>query len=269
MKANPSKSWKNEIQEVVEHHDFGLDHVYDAGRGFRHDDTCRCDFCGTPLRYTAVVEAEDDEDITYEVGLDCLEHTMGTGWSHLQDVERKIKNLKEEAKKQRRKEEYAKEYPRVISWLEERLEIEEDSFLRSMYEILTTGEKKFSKRMRDSVADNIVNTDLDVLREKQKRLSDWESRLESLLDVIIKKDAIKIPEDSDKDYPSKVEIGRPIDEGRSSYSFVQDVLMFLRRQNRLTENQMDALDNVANDYSEREVWEEDKEEVQEEDKLPF
>lgn len=274
MQANPSKSWKTEILDVVEDHDFGLDEVYDAGPNFRNNDH-QCDFCGTHLRYTAVIEAEDDGDINYDVGLDCLEHVMGTGWSHMQDVERRIKDLKEEAKKERRKEKYAEEYSKIIEWLETRLEIEEDDFLRNMYDVLTTGKKKFNQNMRDAVVDNIKNTDLDFLRQKQERISRWENKLESLLDTIIEKDAIEISENAEKDYPmpSKVEIGRPKSEGRSSYEFVQDVLMFLRQQNRLTENQMDALEDVHDDYNEREVWEpeenESKKAVVDTGGLPF
>jgi len=273
MQANPSKSWRTEVLDVVEDHNFDLREVYDAGPTFRDDDH-QCDFCGTHLRYTAVIEAEDNQDIDYEVGLDCLEHVMGTGWSHMQDVEREIKNLKEKAKKKRRREEYAEEYGKLINWLETRLEIENDGFLRDMHEILTTGKKKFTQNMRNSVMEIVEETDLDFLREKQERVSQWESKVEDLLDTIIEKDAIEISEDAEKEYPKPryVNIGRPWDEGRSSYKFVQDVLMYLRRQNRLTEKQMDAMEEVNEDYKTREVWEgEEKGEdtKEEEDPLPF
>jgi len=273
MKANPSKSWKTEVLDVVEDHDFNLDEVYDAGSNYQSDDH-QCDFCGTHLRYTAVIEAEDNDDINYDVGLDCLEHVMGTGWSHMQNVERQIEDLKEKAKKERRRKKYAEEYEEIIEWLEARLEIEEDSFLRDMYNILTTGESEFTQNMRDSVVTNIKNTDLDFLKKKQRRVSRWEERLENLLETIVLKDDIQISDRSDKDYPNPrhVKIGRPRNEGRSSYEFVQDVLQYLRQRNKLSENQMDALESVHDDYKKRDIWNEeenDEEEEAEKEKLPF
>jgi hypothetical protein len=151
MQANPSNRWKTEIvEEVVPNHDFGLVDVYDAGPGFRNNDH-QCDFCGSHLRYTAVVAATDDPEMEFKVGMDCLEHTMGSAWSHMQDVERQIRDLKEEAARKRRKEAFAEEYEEEIEWLEKRLEIsDDDRFLRSMYEVLTTGEREFTQNMEEA-----------------------------------------------------------------------------------------------------------------------
>lgn len=264
MQANPSSAWKNEIQPIVEEHDFGLEDVYDAGPSFRQDDH-QCDFCGTHLRYTARVAAENDQNIEYKVGLDCLEHTMGTAWSHMQDVERKIKDLKKEAKKQRRKEKYAEEYSDMIEWLEKRLEIaDDDQFLSEMLHILKTGERKFSQSMRDSVVQSIRNTDFEQLRRKQQKVEDWLRRVDGLLQEIIEKDAIEFDDDGEP------VIGRPYGEGRCSYEFVADVRDYLERKGKLTEKQMEALNSVASTYSDREVWEEPEEEEEEEtEKIPF
>lgn len=250
MQANPSTRWKNDVLELVESYDFGLVEVYDAGPGFREDEECRCDFCGTPLRYTAVVAAESNPDIKREVGLDCLEHAMGSSWSHLQDVERQIENLKEEAKKERRREAYAEEYEEMIKWLEMRLEISENSFLRDMYEVLTTGESKFSRKMEEAVKDNMEAYDLQALKRKQEKIEEWKDRVDGLLEEIIEKDAIEFSEGGE------YSIGRPYDEGRCSYDFVKDVREYLENNDDLTKRQMEVLNDIAQTYSNREVWSE-------------
>lgn len=243
MQANPSNRWKNEILPVVENHDFGLIDVYDAGPSFRQDDH-QCDFCGSHLRYTAEIGAEDDPEIEYKVGLDCLEHAMGTSWSHMQDVERKIKDLKEEAKRKRRKEEYAEQYKAEIEWLEEYLSITENDFLESMHEVLTTGEKKFSRNMEEAVHSNMQAVDLQELRENEKWIESVIERLEDLLEMI---------EDSSKN--------------DGAYSFVNSVLSYAKNNRRVTDKQLKAVNDVYERYENYE--EEKKDEEDEAPKVPF
>ena len=243
MQANPSNRWKTEIvEEVVPNHDFGLVNVYDAGPSFRQDDH-QCDFCGTHLRYTAEIAAEDDPDIQYKVGLDCLEHTMGTAWSHMQDVERKIKDLKEEAARKRRKKKFAEEYDVLIEWLEKRLEICDDNrFLRSMYEVLTTGEKKFSRSMEESVKDAMRTTDLEELQEREEWIRSVIERLHKLLDMI---------EESDKN--------------DGAWGFVNSVREFAENNRRVTDKQLEAINDVYDRYKR---FEQEAEDEEEEDKAP-
>jgi len=224
MRANPSTRWKDEIMPVVENNDFGLSNVYDVGPSFRQDDH-QCDFCGTHLRYTAEIVSVDDPDIEYKVGLDCLEHAMGTSWSHLQDVERRIKDLKKEAKKKRRKEAYAEEYEEEIEWLERYLEIREDNFLSDMHETLTTGESEFTKKMHKAVLKNMKSTDLGEVKEKEKWIESVIERLEDLLE--------KIEESSKND---------------GAWGFVNSVLDFAQKNRRVTEKQLDAINDVYNRY---------------------
>lgn len=237
MQANPSKRWKKEIvEEVVPNHDFGLVNVYDAGPTFRDDDH-QCDFCGSHLRYTAEIAAEDDPDVEYKVGLDCLEHTMGTAWSHMQDVERKIKDLKEEAARKRRKKKFAEEYEPLIDWLEKRLEISDnDRFLRSMYEVLTTGKKKFSRKMEESVKDAMRSTDLEELREREEWISSVIERLENLLEMI---------EESSKN--------------DGAWSFVNSVRQYAENNRRVTDKQLEAINDVYDRYANADEEEEDPE----------
>lgn len=242
MQANPSSRWKNDIMEVVKKHDFGLVNVYDAGPTFRQDDH-QCDFCGSHLRYTAEIGAEDDPKVEYKVGLDCLEHAMGTSWSHMQDVERKIKDLKEEAKRKRRKEEYAEEFEKEIEWLEEYLSISENDFLESMYEVLTTGESKFSRGMEEAVHDNMRVVDLDELRKKEKWIQSVIERLESLLEMI---------EESSKN--------------DGAYSFVNSVLDYAKDNRQVSDKQLEAVNDV---YERYENYEEEDEDEKEAPKIPF
>ena len=224
MRANPSSRWKNEIMPVIEENDFGLSNVYDAGPSFRQDDH-QCDFCGTHLRYTAEIVAENNSGVEYKVGLDCLEHVMGTSWSHLQDVKRRIKNLKEEAKKKRRKEAYAEEYEEEIEWLERYLEIRDDNFLSDMHRTLTTGESEFTRKMHQAVLKNMRSTDLEEVKEKEKWIESVIDRLESLLEII---------EESSKN--------------DGAWGFVNSVLDFAQKNRRVTEKQLDAINDVYNRY---------------------
>lgn len=244
MQANPSNRWKNDILEVVENHDFGLTDVYDAGPTFRSDDH-QCDFCGSHLRYTAEIGSTDDPDLEYKVGLDCLEHAMGTSWSHLQDVERKIKDLKKEAKHKRRREAYAEEYKEEIEWLEEYLEITSDNFLSNMYDVLTTGESEFSRSMEDAVHDNMKTVDLEELREKEEWIQGVIDRLKELIEMI---------ENSSKN--------------DGAWSFVNSVLEFAMDRRYVTENQMEAINDIYNRY-ENEEEEETADEEEEAPAVPF
>jgi hypothetical protein len=238
MQANPSTRWKNEIMPVVESHDFGLVDVYDAGRTFRQDDH-QCDFCGTHLRYTAVIGATDDPEIEYEVGLNCLEHAMGTSWSHLQDVERRIKELKEEAKRKRRKEAFAEEYGEMIDWLETYLEIRpQNDFLSDMYEVLTTGKKKFSRKMEEAVKDNMRNVDLQELREQEEFIEGVIERLEGLLEII---------EESSKN--------------DGAWGFVNSVLEYAENNRRVTDKQLEAVNDVYDRYMNADDEEEKEDEA--------
>lgn len=239
---------------VVEEHDFGLVNVYDAGPSFRQDDH-QCDFCGTHLRYTAEIAAENDRDIQYKVGLDCLEHAMGTGWSHMQDVERRIKELKEEAKKQRRKEKYAEEWEDEIEWLERYLEIRDNDFLSDMYEVLTTGESKFSKKMRDAVHDNMNNVDLDELEEQEEWIQGVIERLNELIELIAEVDGLEW-DDRREEY-----VGQS-----SSYDFVKSVRDFAVENRRVTDNQLEPMNDIYDRYKKR--LEEQDEQEEEEDEAP-
>ena len=246
MRANPSSRWKDEIIPVVGENDFGLLNVYDAGPGFRQDDH-QCDFCGTHLRYTAEIVAVDDPDIEYKVGLDCLEHAMGTSWSHLQDVQRRIKGLKEEAKKKRRKEAYAEEYEEEIEWLESYLEIRDDNFLSDIHRTLTTGESEFTRKMHQAVLENMKSTDLEEVKEKEKWIESVIERLESLLEMI---------EESSKN--------------DGAWGFVNSVLDFAQKNRRVTEKQLDAINDVYSRYNENlDDTEQKEEQKQEAPAVPF
>lgn len=268
MQANPSKRWKNDILEVVEDHDFGLLNVYDAGATFRQDDH-QCDFCGTHLRYTAEIAAEDDQDIEYKVGLDCLEHAMGTSWSHLQDVERKIKELKKEAKRERRKEAFAEEYEKEIQWLEKWMEItggKSNNFLASMHEVLTEGTKEFSRQMEESLHEIIAEIDLRELKKKEERLDEIIGKLDTLIELIVEVDDLEWDEDRNRYVGQKA---------GKAYNFVKSVRDFAVDNRRVTDNQLEPMNEIFDRYkkkaSDEDEAEEDDEPKAEEDapKVPF
>lgn len=244
MQANPSNRWKNKVVELVKEHDFKYDHAFDAGREFRQEDH-QCDFCGTHLRYTAVIYAEDNEDIEREVGLDCLEHAFGTGWSKMQDVERDIKELKEEAKRERRREKYQEEYGNLIEWIRKYLDIKYNSFLESMLEVLETGNSEWTRRMDDAVREIVNETDLEELKKKQR---DQERKKEAQSEKIQK--VLGLIERVD----DKIDSSEDEEEKRSNcsaYDFAADVHGFLQRRGYITDNQMTALNDIYKDYKEK------------------
>jgi hypothetical protein len=215
MQANSSR--KTEItEEIVSDHDFGLVGVCDAEPSF-------CDFCGTHLRYAAEIAAEDNPDVKFKVGPDCLEHVMGTSWSHI--VGRRIKDFKEKAKRKRRKEKFAEKYETEIKWLEKCLEITEDDFLSEMHEVLTTGKREFTRKMKQAVHDNMKTVDLQKLKEKE----DW---IESVIERL--EDLLKIIEEADKN--------------DGAWSFVNSVRSFAESNRRVTDNQLKAVNDIYNRY---------------------
>lgn len=243
MKANVSNRWKNEIVEVVEDHDFEYVDVYDAGRSFRQDNH-QCDFCGSHLRYTAVIQAEDDSDLEFSVGLDCLEHAMGTRWSRLQEVERAIKELKEEAARKRRKEAYADEYSGEIDWIERYLEIKYNGFLDDMLHILKTGEREFTRNMEDAVRRIYKNTDLFDLKEEQdekkQELKGKERRIKKLIKLIAEVDDLELDDDLSLASGSN-----------STHRFVYSVYTFFNKRGSMSENQLESLNNIYKQYKEK------------------
>lgn len=247
MKANPSERWKNEIMDVVENHDFKYVEVYDAGRTFRQDDH-QCDFCGSHLRWTAVIEAEDDPELNYSIGLDCLEHAMGTRWSRLQEVERDIKELKAQAKAKRRKEAYAEEYGPLISWLEKRLDLKYNSFLSDMLEILKTGNREFTRNMEEAVRRTYNNTDLDELKKKfELREMEKEAvqpKVERALELVAEIDDIEINDEYERQDGN--------DFKRDTYRFVKSVYDFLLDRGFITDKQKGVLNNIYQEYKEKE-----------------
>lgn len=240
-KSNPSSRWKNGVVEFVENHNFKYKGSYDAGRDFRQEDHC-CDFCGTHLRYTAVIETKSGESIEKEVGLDCLEHTFGTKWSRLQDVERDIKDLKQKAKMERRKEKFQEEYGNLIDWMGRYLNIKENSFLRSMYNVLTTGSDKFTRKMEEAVKEIYDETDLEDLREKEKKRKErkirYQQKIDKLKELIIKIDDL----DTNKNHEVK--------EEHSDLDFLKSLEDFLKNQGYLTDRQLKSLNNIFSRYKE-------------------
>lgn len=240
---NPSSRWKNEAVQLAEDYDFQYVGSYDAGREFRQEDHC-CDFCGTHLRYTAVIVAEQDEDIEREVGLDCLEHIFGTSWSKLQDVERDIKDLKERAKMERRKEKFQEEYGNLIDWIEKYLYIKENNFLRSMYNVLTTGSREFTRKMEEAVKDIYDETDLEEMREeqkeKEKKVRQYNKKIGKLQDLIVDVDDVEV----DSDY-------EPVEGDHSALDFVNSVSGFLENRGYLTDNQLEALNDIFARYKDK------------------
>jgi len=247
IKANPSERWKNEMVDLVQRVDFKYDRVYDAGRTFRQDDH-QCDFCGAHLRYTAVVHPENDEEDEYRTGLDCLEHLMGTKWSRLQEVEREIEELKEEAARKRRKEAYAEEWSGVIKWIRKYLDIAPNNFLEEMYDILTTGKEEFTRNMEERVKEIYQNTDLEELEERQKekerKIAMLKPKMNKILNLVAEIDGVKT-ESSNRSsiYSESVYTG--------TYDFVHDVYRDFKYDGTITDNQMEALNDVYEEYKEK------------------
>jgi len=129
-KTKQSKRWKVNIREIATSENFNLK---DAHICFLNDE--KCDFCGSRLKYVAVIESQSH---TYSVGFDCLQLVFGIEWKDHFLAERLLQKMKDDSVRQRRIVEYKNKFSDILDFLEKE-EKTNDRFLISMREILLKG----------------------------------------------------------------------------------------------------------------------------------
>ena len=243
-KANISKRWHNDIKETVNKYNFILEGTFDSilTSNARH----KCNFCGQPLRYVAVIDGTLltsqgtmiylPNDQKYNIGLDCLGLVLGSSWTGYGEAQRQIKVLKTEAAIESRKVKYAEKYPKMIAWLTEVVELTNNSFLGAMLKILSTGSTVFTPKMRDEVKKSFANKeryDLPKLRKDRARVQVILGNIQYLIDLIKEVDILAE------------------DATNSTLNFVQSVYTWVEKKNFITKAQSNGLKKVRKRYVNR------------------
>lgn len=230
-----SRRWKLDVKGIVNDYNFKLSHV--------HGDTGKCDFCGNPLVYVAVIDGENlrDKSIkTYGIGLDCLQLVLGTEWAYYLQVDREIKRLKKIAAAKSRAKKYAVEYKDIIEWLTgfHPEYVKKNLFYRDMIAILTEGKKVFSKNMEKVLRSRMGKIRMSVAEYDEKLKHHKEvviPRIAKLLDLVKEVDNIN---ENTFDIPKY-----------SAFNFVYSVMSSAIERNTLTPGQKDGLNKVYVRYT--------------------
>ena len=250
-----SRRWKLDIKETVNNYNFKLHHV--------HGDSGKCDFCGNNLIYVAVIEGDSLVEANtmdkctkkvYNVGLDCLQLTLGTEWAYYTQVDREIKRLKKIAATKSRAKKYAVKYKDLIDWFNSLHpeQLKSNSFYVSMYRILTTGERVFTDNMEKAIRNKMgkVRMSVNEYDEKLKHHKDVViPRIKTLRDLVMEVDGIEL---------HTVDIPK-----FSAFEFVNSVLAFATKVRKITPGQIEGLNKVHIRYTkmkkQKEVLNEKKE----------
>jgi len=237
-----SRRWKLDVKETINNYNFKLHHV--------HGDSGKCDFCGNNLIYVAVIEGDSmieantaDKCVkkVYNVGLDCLQLTLGTEWAYYTQVAREIRRLKKIAAMKSRAKKYAVQYKDMLDWFEtlHPEQLKKNYFLLSMKVVLTTGERVFTPNMEKAVRNKMGKIKMSANEYDEKLKYHREvviPKIRKLIERIKKLDNIT-DDMSIYDAPKY-----------SSYGFVLDVLSFAVKNDVITANQIIALNKTRDRY---------------------
>jgi hypothetical protein len=256
-KAQLSTRWHKDIKETVNKYNFILEGTFDSilTSNARH----KCDFCGQPLRYVAMIEGTLLEstisrvsnitlliskgtmiyfpnDQKYEIGLDCLGLVLGSNWTGYGEAKRQIKVLKTAAAIESRKIKYAEKYPKMITWLTEVVELTNNSFLSAMLKILNTGSTVFTPKMRDEVKKCFADKtkyDIPKLKKQSTKVEAVLGNIQYLIDMIKEVDVL--------------------DEGDTNNTllFVESLSKWVEVNNFLTPKQIAGLKKIRKRYIHR------------------
>lgn len=244
-KSIVSRRWKIDVKETVNEYNFHLQNYHRQGG--------KCDFCGSNLIYVAeivgesIVPTSDDSYKNYEVGFDCLNLVFGDEWEDHRKADRVLKQMRNEATQERRKEKYADEYADMIEWLNRKHYqefINANRFLVNMREILTTGSKVFTTLMQNGVRRFMERSyDAEEYARKLKRHKEVVlPKIKLIYDMVVRMDSIDVIENGNQ--------FRRVPKW-SAYNFVSSVYFQARDNNRVSSAQLSALEKVYNRYHAR------------------
>ncbi len=246
-KSIVSRRWKIDVKETVNEYNFHLKNYHRQGG--------KCDFCGSNLIYVAEIYGEsivptkylvsdphytsEENYKTYDVGFDCLNLVFGDEWEDHRKADRVLKQMKNEATQERRKEKYAVEYTDIIKWLnQEHYQdfINANQFLVNMREILTTGSRVFTTLMQSGVR-RFMERSYGV-EEYARKLKNHKEvvlpKIKNIYDMVVRMDNID---------PQSHNIPK-----WSAYKFVSSVYFQARDNNRISSAQLSALMKVNDRY---------------------
>ena len=230
-----SRRWKVDVKETVNEYNFHLEDYHRSGG--------KCDFCGSNLIYVAEIDGEEingNGHKHYAVGFDCLNLVFGAEWTDHEKADRVLKQMKNEATVERRKEKYATEYADMIEWLNsEHYQnfINANDFLRDMKVILTTGSRIFTSAMQSGVRRFMERSyDADEFEKKLKHHKEVVlPKIKMVYDMVVRMDGI-----DDGNVPKW-----------SAFNFVKSVYLQARDANKVSPAQLEALNKVYSRYVKR------------------
>jgi len=241
-KSQISNRWHADIKSTINEYNFVLDGTFDSIT--RSNKRHKCQFCGSNLRYVAVINGSSLNssiagNISYQIGLDCLELVLGSTWSGLGEAQRQIRILKTEAACTVRRDKYALKYRKMIIWLNEVIQLTDDQFLTNMHHVLTTGSTVFSEKMEEAVK-NCARQDrynITKLQEKADRIEEITANIRGLI-ILIREVDVLDEQDTNK-----------------TLDFVHGVLGWVVENGHITNAQSNGLKKVRKRYLKRkEKW---------------
>lgn len=238
-KSKVSRRWKVDIKNLVNDYNFRFDSCYEH-------DSKKCDFCGTHIKYVAVITGDHISDphtwsLKYEIGFDCLQLVFGRDWNDYRKAKQSIDDLKKRAAQKRRKEDYAERYEDIIEWFNKTHPdyVNNNYFLCDMKDILFNGTKVFTINMEGAIR-KIMKSHSYTPDEYEKRLKHLIEEvipdLEKVYNLVCEVDEI-IPGTSVYDAPKN-----------SSYKFVSDVYHQAKRLHRCTPSQLHWMNKIHDRY---------------------
>lgn len=235
-KSVVSRRWKLDIREIVNDYDFSLVGAHGNGG--------KCDLCGNPLTYVAVIEGNElsgNKSRRHEVGFDCLELVFGRNWKHHSRAKNTIKGLKKQAAIERRKEKNKTDFADIINWFDNLHPdfVNSNRFLKNMKDILESGEKPFTSGMESAVRNWMKRKNYSK-SEYQKKLDHFENvtipKIEKVYNLVCEVD--KITPGTDPESTPRW----------SAYRFVKSVYYQAVHLKKATPAQIGGLESIFSRY---------------------
>lgn len=304
MSKQISKRWKLDVRELVSEYSFSEVVVFDSSHGpsrevaretFKEkmgselEINKKCDFCGSHLRYVAIVKGDGTDTITKTVGCDCLEIVLGKTHALSRTVRRRVRDLAKRAKLRKQREQNLERFKDELPILEVINSSDYgDEGLKSAYRAITKGHnvsERWERFIKDTVGrlqfnfttySEEINSIKEIIdrgnsdrftRDMYFALMNGRSISERMLSSIhdlIKRNDPEVLAELEKDLEENInpkldkliEMIEYVDGDRivyypqfSAYGFITDIKARLNSTKRLSQRQIDAIERVYKKYT--------------------
>jgi len=238
-----SRRWKLDIKNTINDYNYTFQSAHAAGG--------KCDFCGNSLIYVAEIKGIQTKPTSspiqnHSIGFDCLQLVFGRQWNDYRKAKREIDKLKFQAACKKRAAEYLVRYKDIIEWFNSLHSdnINNNNFLFNMKDVLFNGSRVFTIAMEGVLRRKMTTQKMIPADEYDKKISHHRNivipRIKTLISLICEVEGIRHPDD-------------PMTASRcdkwSAFPFVNSVYTQAKTLNRLTENQIKALNGIHVKYT--------------------